>query len=146
MNYGSYHYFDIALIPVEGRTPDGAVKGIIRYDIYLDGHFVGSRRKHALCHAYSCMKFTALNPEPGRTSATIHQTDATALRAAKARNAPLDNRQSAPITATTVSVRMSVGHFDRSSFGCRSMSVSPLATKFAAETRDEVVAMRQFRL
>ena len=40
------------LDPVFDRTPDGAVKGIIRYDIYLDGHFVGSRSKHALCHAY----------------------------------------------------------------------------------------------
>ena len=40
------------LDPVFDRTPDGAVKGIIRYDIYLDGYFVGSRIKHALCHAY----------------------------------------------------------------------------------------------
>jgi hypothetical protein len=34
------------------RTPDGALNGIIRYDIYLDGHFVGSRRTHAECHEY----------------------------------------------------------------------------------------------
>ena len=40
------------LDPVFDRTSDGAVKGIIRYDIYLDGHFVGSRRWHALCHDY----------------------------------------------------------------------------------------------
>jgi hypothetical protein len=40
------------LDPVFDRTLDGAVKGIIRYDIYLDGHFVGSRRRHALCHEY----------------------------------------------------------------------------------------------
>ena len=31
------------------RTPDGAVKGIIRYDIYLDGYFVGSRRNSVVC-------------------------------------------------------------------------------------------------
>jgi hypothetical protein len=36
------------LDPVFDRTLDGAVKGIIRYDIYLDGQFVGSRRTHAL--------------------------------------------------------------------------------------------------
>ena len=35
------------LDPVFDRTPDGAVNGIIRYDIYLDGYFVGSRRTHA---------------------------------------------------------------------------------------------------
>ena len=40
------------LDPVFDRTSDGAVNGIIRYDIYLDGHFVGSRRWHALCHDY----------------------------------------------------------------------------------------------
>jgi hypothetical protein len=40
------------LDPVFDRTLDGAVKGIIRYDICLDGQFVGSRRTHALCHAY----------------------------------------------------------------------------------------------
>ena len=40
------------LDPIFDRTPDGAVKGIIRYDIYLDGHFVGSRRTHAMCHQY----------------------------------------------------------------------------------------------
>ena len=40
------------LDPVFDRTPDGAVNGIIRYDIYLDDEFVGSRRWHALCHEY----------------------------------------------------------------------------------------------
>jgi hypothetical protein len=40
------------LDPVFDRTSDGAVNGVIRYDIYLDGHFVGSRRWHALCHDY----------------------------------------------------------------------------------------------
>jgi hypothetical protein len=40
------------LDPVFDRTLDGAVKGIIRYDIYLDGHYVGSRRTHALSHNY----------------------------------------------------------------------------------------------
>jgi len=40
------------MYPVFDRTPGGAVKGIIRYDVYLDGYFVGSRSKHALCHAY----------------------------------------------------------------------------------------------
>jgi hypothetical protein len=40
------------LDPIFDRTVDGAVKGIIRYDIYLDGRFVGSRRTHAVCHQY----------------------------------------------------------------------------------------------
>jgi hypothetical protein len=40
------------LDPIFDRTPDGAVKGIIRYDIYLDDRFVGSRCTHALCHQY----------------------------------------------------------------------------------------------
>jgi hypothetical protein len=31
------------LDPVFEHTPDGAVIGIIRYHIYLDGRFVGSR-------------------------------------------------------------------------------------------------------
>jgi hypothetical protein len=60
------------LDPVFDRTPDGAINGIIRYDIYLDGHFVGSRSKHALCHAYLDELMSSI-PEPGRTSATIHQ-------------------------------------------------------------------------
>jgi hypothetical protein len=38
------------LDPVFDRTPDGAIKGIIRYEIYLDGLYVGSRRTHAQCH------------------------------------------------------------------------------------------------
>ena len=67
------------LDPVFDRTPDGAVKGIIRYDIYLDGYFVGSRTKHALRHAYldELMHSTA---EQGRATATIHK-----LRPASAR-------------------------------------------------------------
>jgi hypothetical protein len=52
-------------------TPDGAVKGIIRYDIYLNGHFVGSRT-HALCHAYLDELMPA-TPKPGCVSATIHE-------------------------------------------------------------------------
>jgi hypothetical protein len=60
------------LDPVFDRTPDGAVKGIIRFDIYLDGHFVGSRRRHALCHEYLDERM-ALSPEPGRARATIHR-------------------------------------------------------------------------
>jgi hypothetical protein len=60
------------LDPVFDRTPDGAVKGIIRYEIYLDGHFVGSRRRHALCHEY-LDELMPLTPEPGRAAATIHQ-------------------------------------------------------------------------
>ena len=60
------------LDPVFDRTPDGAVKGIIRYDIYLDGHFVGSRRWHALCHDF-LDELMPLTPEPGRATATIHQ-------------------------------------------------------------------------
>ena len=59
------------LDPVFDRTPDGAVKGIIRYEIYLDGHFVGSRRRHALCHAY-LDELMPSTPEPGRATATIH--------------------------------------------------------------------------
>ena len=60
------------LDPVFDRTPDGAVKGIIRYDIYLDGYFVGSRSKHAQCHAYldELMHSTS---ESGRATATIHE-------------------------------------------------------------------------
>jgi hypothetical protein len=58
------------LDPVFDRALDGAVNGIIRYNIYLDGHFVGSRRRHALCHEYldELMRST---PEPGRATATI---------------------------------------------------------------------------
>jgi len=60
------------LDPVFDRTPDGAIKGIIRYDIFLDRHFVGSRRTHALCHSYLDERMPCF-PEPGRGSATIHQ-------------------------------------------------------------------------
>jgi hypothetical protein len=35
------------LDPVFERMPDDAVIGFIRYDIHLDGRFVGSRRTHA---------------------------------------------------------------------------------------------------
>jgi len=58
------------LDPVFDRTPDGAIKGIIRYDIFLDRHFVGSRRTHALCHAYLDELMPSI-PAPGRASATI---------------------------------------------------------------------------
>jgi hypothetical protein len=60
------------LDPVFDRTLDGAVKGIIRYDICLDGQFVGSRRTHALCHAY-LDEFMPSTPEPGFATATIHE-------------------------------------------------------------------------
>jgi len=40
------------LDPVFDRTSDGAVKGVTRYEIYLDGRYVGSRRTHALSHDY----------------------------------------------------------------------------------------------
>jgi hypothetical protein len=60
------------LDPVFDRTPEGAVKGIIRYDIYLDGHFVGSRRKHAQCHDL-LDELTRPTPELGRSTATIHE-------------------------------------------------------------------------
>ena len=43
-------YARYRLDPVFERTPDGAVIGIIRYEIYVDGRFVGSRRTHAQCH------------------------------------------------------------------------------------------------
>ncbi len=60
------------LDPVFDRTPDGAVKGIIRYDIFLDNDFVGSRRRHALCHEY-LDELMASTPKPGRVTATIHE-------------------------------------------------------------------------
>jgi hypothetical protein len=62
------------LDPIFDRTLDGAVKGIIRYDIYLDGHFVGSRRTHALCHQYldELMPFV---PEPTRGQALRRRVD-----------------------------------------------------------------------
>jgi hypothetical protein len=59
------------LDPIFDRTPDGAVKGIVRYDIYLDGHFVGSRRTHALCHQYLDELMPSV-PEPARTTAPTH--------------------------------------------------------------------------
>ena len=58
------------LDPVFDRTPNGAVNGIIRYDIYLDGHFVGSRRKHAECHAY-LDELMHLPSESDRAVATV---------------------------------------------------------------------------
>lgn len=58
------------LDPVFDRTRDGAIKGIIRYDIYLDDNFVGSRRWHALCHEY-LDELMSSTPEPGRAAATI---------------------------------------------------------------------------
>jgi hypothetical protein len=60
------------LDPVFDRTPDGAVVGITRYDIFLDGHFVGSRRWHALCHAF-LDGLMPLTPGPRHPTATIHQ-------------------------------------------------------------------------
>jgi hypothetical protein len=60
------------LDPVFDRTLDGAVKGIIRYDIYLDGHFVGSRHKHALCHRYLDELISSI-AEPGRGLGIIHE-------------------------------------------------------------------------
>jgi hypothetical protein len=60
------------LDPIFDRTPDGAVRGIIRYDIYLDGHFVGSRRTHALCHQHldELMRFI---PPPARGMAPLRR-------------------------------------------------------------------------
>jgi len=60
------------LDPVFDRTPDGAVIGITRYDIYLDGHFVGSRRWHALCHDF-LDELMPLTPASSHRTATIHQ-------------------------------------------------------------------------
>ena len=60
------------LDPVFDRTPDGAVKGIIRYHIYLDGYFVGSRSKHAQCHAY-LDELMHSNSESDRATATIRE-------------------------------------------------------------------------
>ena len=45
-----WRYTRYRLDPLFERTADGAVIGIIRYDIYLDDRFVGSRRTHAQCH------------------------------------------------------------------------------------------------
>ncbi len=58
------------LDPVFDRTPDGAVNGIIRYDIYLDDEFVGSRRWHALCHEY-LDELMPSRPKPSRATANI---------------------------------------------------------------------------
>jgi citrate lyase synthetase len=58
------------LDPIFDRTPDGAVKGIIRYDIYLDGRFVGSRRTHAVCHQY-LDELMRVIPEPTPVTPTI---------------------------------------------------------------------------
>jgi hypothetical protein len=55
------------LDPVFDRTLDGAVKGIIRYEIYLDGLYVGSRCTHALCHDYLDQLMSQI-PEPDRTT------------------------------------------------------------------------------
>ena len=60
------------LDPIFDRTLDGAVKGITRYDIYLDGHFVGSRRTHAMFHEYLNDLMPSI-PEPGCATATIHK-------------------------------------------------------------------------
>jgi hypothetical protein len=64
-------YTRYRLDPVFDRTPDGSVIGIIRYHIYLDGRFVGSRRTHAQCHNLldELMPPTA---EPECDGATIH--------------------------------------------------------------------------
>jgi hypothetical protein len=70
------------LDPVFDRTADGAVKGIIRYDIYLDGCFVGSRGKHAQCHTLldELMRSTS---ELRRATATIHELNRVARRKAR---------------------------------------------------------------
>jgi hypothetical protein len=74
------------LDPVFDRTPDGAVKSIIHYDIYLDGHFVGSRRRHALCHDY-LDELMPSTPEPGRATATIHELRRRLIRERRDRDA-----------------------------------------------------------
>ena len=64
-------YTRYRLDPVFDRTPEGAVIGIIRYHIYLDGRFVGSRRTHAQCH----ILLDELMPQPLSKNAmgrTIH--------------------------------------------------------------------------
>jgi hypothetical protein len=60
------------LDPVFDRTPDGAINGIIRYNIYLDGHFVGSRHRHAQCHDF-LDELTSSTPEPVRGTGTVHE-------------------------------------------------------------------------
>jgi hypothetical protein len=64
-------YTRYRLDPVFDRTPDGAVIGIIRYRISLDGRFVGSRRTHAQCHnLLDKLMHPAAGPECA--GATIH--------------------------------------------------------------------------
>ena len=96
------------LDPVFDRTPDGAVKGIIRYDIYLDDCCVGSRSKHAQCHAL-LDELMGSTSESGRLSATIHQLNRVARRegrecaawqqdSARRLTSPLSNRPNIRLT------------------------------------------------
>jgi hypothetical protein len=62
-------YARYRLDPVFERTPDGAVIGIIRYQIYVDGRFVGSRRTHAQCHN---LLDELIPSEPESPGATIY--------------------------------------------------------------------------
>jgi hypothetical protein len=72
------------LDPMFDRTPDGAVKGIMCYHIYLDGRFVGTRRTHALCHDYLDELMPSI-PEPGRSTGTIHALPLPVGKGCKAR-------------------------------------------------------------
>jgi hypothetical protein len=58
------------LDPVFDRKPDGTIYGIIRYDIYLDGHCVGSQRAHASCHEYLDELMPSI-PKPSCATATL---------------------------------------------------------------------------
>jgi hypothetical protein len=82
------------LDPMFDRTPDGAIKGIIRFDIYLDGHFVGSRRTHASCHEY-LDELMPSNPEPRHAAATIHELPRRVVRCEGRECAPRSHRPSA---------------------------------------------------
>ena len=66
------HSDTVAPSPRFDRKLDGAVKGIIRYDIYLDGYFVGSRSEHARCHGY-LDELMHSPSESDRATATNHE-------------------------------------------------------------------------
>ena len=94
--------FDTASIPYSDRTPNGAIKGIIRYDIYLDGHFVGSLpgpRMH-------CVTSTSMNSCPRSPNRAALRRKSMSYRAAqrgaKVGNAPPDNRESTANNADPV--------------------------------------------
>jgi hypothetical protein len=94
------------LDPVFDRTPDGAVKGIIRYDVYLDGYFVGSR---ASTHYVTPTSMSSCTQPLNRAALRrLSMSYAAALLVVKVGNAPHDHRASTAITATAARVRILV--------------------------------------